>query len=531
MQHNQLVSLKKRQVISRMARPSTVITVRQFDDGNPIILPESLDEWEEYDLISRSFDPESPYGLEKSQDFTEYDVSYKEIEQDISSYTTVSDNFVEYDLEFKELNNDFEDTAIKDLDFENEGYVEPFDECTIPKPHEIELQDFRVTDETHPNSDLTQIHSPSRKPLQDEKKTLMEDEFMSDLKSIMDGRKVYDPRSKTMIHRDEPTKESSSNELVPYHSDTDKKDKSPLILKNEHEIFDKIAQSMKYANAYDLGSVTIEKRFNDFDLLSEIQKKEEKKEVKKNNPQNLQNINIYKQQGTGTVPVSGRDFIEDLDAIVQQGNILSGSVSIETQPGEEGRIISTPELQPGDFIISSTNDVVSHEAKFLTEPEISYVSVYAGDEKVIEDISGNTLERPLPVSMEPDQVVVVYRHVNMTPEIAQKIIGHLKTIRDNTTPSDKWGLIRLIPYQIVKTYCSTLPLERQEQCRKNARFFKTGADLNNEFYCSESIIQAITTAGLSVCDEEPVWKSTQDVVKLHHNGNLLYIGHLKGVKT
>ncbi len=98
-----------------------------------------------------------------------------------------------------------------------------------------------------------------------------QDEFIADMEAILSGKKVFDPASKKTVGKEQfaPAQE---NMPVMHGSDS----------KNPQAIFDKIAQSMQFANSYDLGTVELENRFADFDRV--IDEKRQTVLVNKDSP-------------------------------------------------------------------------------------------------------------------------------------------------------------------------------------------------------------------------------------------------------
>lgn len=93
-----------------------------------------------------------------------------------------------------------------------------------------------------------------------------EEEIVNDLQAILSGKKVYDPSAKKTVNREDVGKQQSVEEPAA------QKGNDPG--KNEHAIFDRIAQNMKFANAYNLGTIQVDSqeltnRFDDFDKMME----------------------------------------------------------------------------------------------------------------------------------------------------------------------------------------------------------------------------------------------------------------------
>jgi hypothetical protein len=130
-----------------------------------------------------------------------------------------------------------------------------------------------------------------------------EDDFVADLKSILSGKKVFDPVSKKTVDSNEvggPRPAQAPPELPTPDS------------RNGQAIFDRIAQSMEFANAYDLGTVELENRFSDFDRVFELQR-----QAKEQKARGLRSEPEHRSMAASAAEsvVGGADFIKDLDEI------------------------------------------------------------------------------------------------------------------------------------------------------------------------------------------------------------------------
>ena len=97
--------------------------------------------------------------------------------------------------------------------------------------------------------------SASAEPVADE------DDFINDMKSILSGEMVFDPSSKKAVQKS-ALSQSTKESAAPAPDG-----------KNGQAIFDRIAESMQYANAYNLGTIELENRFADFDAMSDIRRR------------------------------------------------------------------------------------------------------------------------------------------------------------------------------------------------------------------------------------------------------------------
>jgi hypothetical protein len=132
-----------------------------------------------------------------------------------------------------------------------------------------------------------------------------DNDFLADMQSILMGQKVFDPETKKTVDKG---RVAPSERPLPE-------------AKNEQAIFDRIAQRMQYANAYDLGSIDLETRLSDFDAISDRQDRvAAARKVASTRTGN----------GSATNPsseVGNEDFLRDLDEIREPARSQSQSSS------------------------------------------------------------------------------------------------------------------------------------------------------------------------------------------------------------
>jgi hypothetical protein len=133
--------------------------------------------------------------------------------------------------------------------------------------------------------------------------TTSEDDFMGDLKAIMRGEKLYDSQQKGLVDRGSPNGGGAATPGAPPPAPPGQ---------GAHKIFDKIAQSMAYANSYDLGTVDLENRFAEFDRVDEQRQKVV--EAKKDVADRAAELREMERPDTSARPDSA-DFISDLGAM------------------------------------------------------------------------------------------------------------------------------------------------------------------------------------------------------------------------
>ncbi len=138
------------------------------------------------------------------------------------------------------------------------------------------------------------------------------DDFMADLQSILTGQKVFDPFSKKTVEK---------NHLEQIQSLAQPRPAQELPVAEAHNsqaIFDRIAQSMQYANAYDLGTVELQHRLADFDKIAELEERATAAKKSKH----------YQASTTPSSPnikTDSADFLRDMDTMRQQHSSLPSS--------------------------------------------------------------------------------------------------------------------------------------------------------------------------------------------------------------
>jgi hypothetical protein len=132
-----------------------------------------------------------------------------------------------------------------------------------------------------------------------------ENDFLADMQSIFAGESVYDPvRQKTIpksVLKEHPREPEPAEESP----------RRDARASDGQAIFDRIAKSMQYAGAYDLGDVELENRFADFDRMDEAKQKVAEAQQKRKTAAKASPV-------TDEAKVDNADFIQDLDAIQKQ---------------------------------------------------------------------------------------------------------------------------------------------------------------------------------------------------------------------
>lgn len=165
----------------------------------------------------------------------------------------------------------------------------------------------------------------------DDDSTLIEQDkkFEEDIKSILKGKKQFD-KERIQSNPDDAIK--GKNHGLMEKNEKKIEDK----LKNDHAIFDKIAQSMAMASSYDLGSIAMDKKF---DILEKETDKDFNKKIhdliekdKQENPQTEANQVIEEVLDSKKKEILEQAEIIEIDAMKKAvEDIEEGDEKVETK--------------------------------------------------------------------------------------------------------------------------------------------------------------------------------------------------------
>ncbi len=228
---------------------------------------------------------------------------------DINTFYSPTQTYTAAQETQTDLTNPLQDDAAKLalLDRLNDTYTAPADKPVTPavinNPSAGNNQN-NATNNSYKNPSTQSSFTEAESFNDISKAASTDDDFVKDMQAILTGQKVFDPINKKTIDKSQSFGTSQSQSQTP----------SLPQMENKHAIFDQIAQSMEYAKAYDLGSIDLDKRFNDFDKIIAIEKSipaEKKSSVRSaamSSPKANENV------------VGNEEFIKDLDAISKAAN-------------------------------------------------------------------------------------------------------------------------------------------------------------------------------------------------------------------
>ncbi|ERM80822.1 hypothetical protein P872_12165 [Rhodonellum psychrophilum GCM71 = DSM 17998] len=354
--------------------------------------------------------------------------------------------------------------------------------------------------EAHGKESPENEHNPSSFEVSNE-------ELANDIKAILQGEKIFDPTQKKTISR----KEISPTEILRQKDTegTSQLNKFPEKIestydpeKNEHQIFEKIAQSMRYANSYDLGSIAMETRF---DLLEKDIEEEE-----------IKNIHDKKRENT----TQDAEIVEEELPTSDKG-MFNPETALDTSNG--GQSIKEDKLQPADLILFTPTQ---------NQPDISnklcYGGVYDGNGKIIYATNDHIpMERDLSEILGESEVVAALRAKSITEENGKNVVE--KVLETMNQEKDKGDLVHLYyPHVgIHPSVCEKLPSDQSNKCQLYNGKIYLGND-NETFSCARMILNAFGNFDLHFLALVKNEKDSTLIDPLEKPNNpLQYLGHLK----
>lgn len=181
-----------------------------------------------------------------------------------------------------------------------------------------------------PVADPSRPVAAASEPVSEARST--DDAFIEDMKAILSGQMVYDPRSKATVPPNQLDESGDSREGAGRSVGGRG---APAGPSDADAIFDRLAKSMQYANAYDMGTVELENRFDDFDRVEELKRKATAD--KKARPAAPAKVDRA-PSGVGSA-----EFLQDMDAIQ--------SLQAVTAPKAAPPRISRPLYDTGEHVL------------------------------------------------------------------------------------------------------------------------------------------------------------------------------------
>jgi uncharacterized protein YycO len=230
--------------------------------------------------------------------------------------------------------------------------------------------------------------------------------------------------------------------------------------------------------------------------------------------------------GVTEVPASGGDAAAR-KVVAMQSTALT--------PRNGGEIVGVDALRAGDILLSADPGVTSAGVRLVTLSPVSHAALYVGDGRIVEAVGSGVRLRTIPAVLDAEAVVVAFRDPRVTP-------GDGRTIADYALSQvgrryDHLGVVLQVPFSIERRVCELplIPTLVRDYCIRGFAIIQLGAYSNDQFFCSQFVLEAYRQAGLPLTDAAPRWLTPRDILHMREGDvpsvkvrqTLVYVGHLK----
>jgi hypothetical protein len=204
-------------------------------------------------------------------------------------------------------------------------------------------------------------------------------------------------------------------------------------------------------------------------------------------------------------------------------------------PRNGGLSIDMLSLQPGDIILSSSNGINSVGIRLLTLSPVSHASIYVGEQQVAEAVGEGIRRRGVAELLNDEATVVAFRHPGVNAEHAQRMDSFVQ--QHVGQKYNFVGVMLQAPFSIERRVCElpVVPSLVRDFCVQGIAAVQLGMGRNDQFFCSQFVLEAYRRAGLPLTDADSRLFSPGDLlhmregdvpsVRIHQA--LQYVGHLK----
>ena len=204
-------------------------------------------------------------------------------------------------------------------------------------------------------------------------------------------------------------------------------------------------------------------------------------------------------------------------------------------PGNGGQLVGAEALRPGDIVLTADNGVKSSGIRLITLSPVSHAAIYVGDNQLVEAVGEGIRTRSVQEFLQEESTIVAFRH----PEFNEQHLPGMNAFV-NKHMGQKYnylGIMLQAPFAIERRLCELplVPSLVRDFCIRGVAAVQLGLGRNDQFFCSQFVLEAYRSAGLPLTDADPRLFSPGDLlhmregdvpsVRIHRP--LQYVGHLK----
>lgn len=204
-------------------------------------------------------------------------------------------------------------------------------------------------------------------------------------------------------------------------------------------------------------------------------------------------------------------------------------------PANGGLLISGERLQPGDIILTADNGIKSQGIRLITLSPVSHAAVYMADQLVAEAVGEGIRRRSVADLLAEEATIVVFRHPGVTADGMLKMDAFVT--KHVGQKYNYFGAMLQAPFSIERRVCELplVPSAMRDFCIQGVAAIQLGLGRNDQFFCSQFVLEAYKTAGFPLTDADPRLISPGDLLHMREGDvpsvkirqTLQYVGHLK----
>jgi uncharacterized protein YycO len=209
--------------------------------------------------------------------------------------------------------------------------------------------------------------------------------------------------------------------------------------------------------------------------------------------------------------------------------------STALDPRNGGVIVGADALRPGDILLSADPGLTSAGIRLITLSPVSHAALHDGDGRIAEAVGSGVRLRTVSAVLDEEAVVVVFRDPRVSPAEGRAIGDYARAQVGQRY--DHLGVVLQVPFTIERRVCELplVPTLVRDFCIRGFATIQLGAYSNDQFFCSQFVLEAYRRAGLPLTDADPRWLSPRDILHMREGDvpsvkvrqTLAYVGHLK----
>jgi hypothetical protein len=209
--------------------------------------------------------------------------------------------------------------------------------------------------------------------------------------------------------------------------------------------------------------------------------------------------------------------------------------SMALNPSNGGELIKADALQPGDIILTAENGLNSVGIRLITLSPVSHAAIYMGNQQIAEAVGSGIRIRSMDAMLADEATVVAFRHPDLTAGQAVQINTFVASHEGKKY--NYLGVMLQAPFALERRMCELplVPSMVRDFCIRGIAAVQLGLGRNDQFFCSQFILEAYRSAGLPLTDADPRLINPGDLLHMREGDvpsvmihkPLKYVGHLK----